>query len=391
VSTSRRTFLEWTLGAAGSAWALGLAASCGGGQTRSDELASQHGGQAIAEKKEAEARKARILILGGTGFLGPQLVEIARARGHRITLFNRGKSNPHLFPEIEKLRGDRDGDLEALRGREWDAVIDTSGYVPRIVRASAELLAPAVEHYVFISSISVYANFARKDIDEQHPVGTLDDKDRDSEDVRAHYGQLKALCEQAAEASMPGRVANIRPGLIVGPGDGTDRFTYWPVRVARGGEVLAPGSGDDGTQFIDVRDLAAWTIEVVEMRHRGVYNAVGPDLPISMKAFLSECKRVTGSDATFTWVPADFLEAQKVAPWMQMPMWIPAKGEDIGFASVSNRKAVERGLKFRPVEDTVRATLEWFRSLPEERQTRMRAGLPAEREAEVLSAWRDRT
>jgi 2'-hydroxyisoflavone reductase len=391
MNTSRRTFLEWTLGAAGSAWALGLAASCGGSQTRSDEPADQSCGQAKADRLEAEASQLRILILGGTGFLGPQLVEVARAHGHTITLFNRGKSNPHLFPDIEKLRGDRDGDLEALRGREWNAVIDTSGYVPRIVRASAELLAPAVEQYVFISSISVYANFAKKGIDEQHPVGTLDDKDKDSEDVAAHYGQLKALCEQAAEATMPGRVANIRPGLIVGPGDGSDRFTYWPVRVARGGEVLAPGSGDDDTQYIDVRDLAAWTIAVIEKGYKGVYNAVGPDQPISMKSFLGECQRITGSDAVFTWVPADFLEAQKVAPWMQMPMWVPAKGEDIGFGSLSNRKAVVRGLKFRPLEDTVRATLEWFRSLPEERQAKMRAGLPAEREAEVLAAWRGRT
>jgi 2'-hydroxyisoflavone reductase len=390
MNTSRRTFLEWTLGAAGAAWAA-CVASCGGSQTRIDERDRQHRGQARAEKKQTEARRSRILILGGTGFLGPHLVEIARSRGHTITLFNRGKSNPHLFPELEKLRGDRDGDLEALRDREWDAVIDTSGYVPRIVRASAELLAPAVEHYVFISSISVYANFARKGIDEQHPVGTLEDKDRDSEDVPAHYGKLKALCEQAAAASMPGRVTSIRPGLIVGPGDGTDRFTYWPVRVARGGEVLAPGSGDDDTQYIDVRDLAAWTIAVVEKRHMGVYNAVGPDQPISMKEFLSECKRVTGTGASFTWVPADFLEAEKVAPWTQMPMWAPAKGEDIGFGSLSNRKAVNRGLKFRPLEDTVRATLDWFRSLPEERQAKVRAGLSAEREAEVLAAWRGRT
>lgn len=399
MSTSRRTFLEWTLGAAGSAAALGLVASCGGqNNQRAAGLPDVSSGPGNGENTPEEADMPepeasgplRILILGGTGFLGPHLVENARARGHTITLFNRGKSNPHLFPDVEKLRGDRDGDLDTLRNRQWDVVIDTSGYVPRIVRASAELLAPAVKQYVFISSISVYANFAKKGVDEQHPVATLDEKDKNSEDIRTHYGPLKALCEQAAEAAMPGRVANIRPGLIVGPRDSTDRFTYWPVRVARGGEVLAPGSGDDDTQYIDVRDLAAWTILVVEKGHMGVYNAVGPDQPIAMKAFLNECKKVTASDATITWVPADFLKEHNVAPWMQMPMWVPAEGEDIGFGSVSNRRAVERGLEFRPAEDTIRATLEWFRAQPDDRQGKMRAGLPAEREAEVLAAWHAR-
>jgi 2'-hydroxyisoflavone reductase len=330
----------------------------------------------------------RILILGGTGFLGPQLVEAAQARGHTVTLFNRGRTRPHLFPNLEKLRGDRQtGDLEALKGRTWDAVIDTSGYVPRVVRASAELLAPHVGHYVFISTISVYKELPRPGMDESAPLATVEDPN--SEDIRQHYGALKALCEQAAESIFPGRTTNIRPGLIVGPDDPTQRFSYWPVRVARGGEVLAPGSGEDLVQFIDARDLALWTVLTVENRHLGTYNATGPATPLSMKALLQACKEASGSDATFTWASADFLEKQGVKPWSDMPVWIPASGEMAGMSAVSNERAVSRGLTFRPVGQTAKDTLTWFQGLPAERQAELekRAGLPAEREREVLAAW----
>lgn len=323
----------------------------------------------------------KILILGGTGFLGPALVDAARARGHVLTLFNRGKTRPNLFPDIEKLQGDRDGNLKALEGRKWDAVIDTSGYVPRVVKASADLLAPSVDHYVFISTISVYPDNAKPGTDETSPVQTM--ADEKSEEVPKYYGALKALCEKAAEQSMPGRVTNIRPGLIVGPYDPTDRFTYWPVRVARGGEVLAPGNGKDPVQFIDVRDLAAWTIGCIERRHLGIYNATGPARRMTVAELLDACKQASGSDATFTWVDSKFLEEQKVSPWSDLPVW--TGGED--FATISNAKAIAVGLTFRPAVDTAKATLEWFKTLPPERQAKLRSGLTPEREAELLTMW----
>ncbi len=386
---SRRRFLQWTAGAAGSMAAL---SACGSARPKGGPSGPGQGGKDPDEDRSGAGgggdQKPTLLILGGTGFLGPHLVEAGLARGFRITLFNRGKTNPHLFPELEKLRGDRDGNLKALEGREFDAVIDTSGYVPRIVRASAELLADAVKHYVFISTISVYANFAKKGITEDHEVGTMEDEK--SEEVRKYYGQLKALCEKAAESAMPGRVTNIRPGLIVGPRDPTDRFTYWPVRVKRGGEVLAPGDGKTATQYIDVRDLAEWTIRMAWERQPGVYNATGPGEKLTIGAFLDTCKQATGSDATFTWADARFLEEQKVAPWMQMPMWVPPEGDYLGFGTVDCSRAAGRGLTYRDPIDTIRATLEWFGGLPEERRNKLRAGLPAEMEKAVLAAWHRR-
>ncbi|WNG33038.1 SDR family oxidoreductase [Archangium violaceum] len=363
--------------ALGSLWAVGCSAT------------RERGGAAGTSTPRGGSK--RILILGGTGFLGPQLVEAARARGHTVTLFNRGKTRPHLFPDVEKLHGDRDpknGEgLKALEGRSWDAVIDTSGYVPRIVRASAELLAPNVGHYVFISTISVYKELPRPGMDEDAPLATVDDPT--NENVRDNYGALKALCEKAAEAVFPGRTTNIRPGLIVGPDDPTQRFSYWPVRVARGGEVLAPGDGSDPVQFIDVRDLAEWTLLTVENRDVGIFNATGPDKPLSMKGLLEACKQASQSDATFTWADAAFLETQNVAAWTDMPVWVTPGGELAGMSAVSNARAMARGLKFRPTVDTARDTLAWFNGLPPERQAELqkRAGLTPEREREVLAAW----
>ncbi|HZI10387.1 MAG TPA: SDR family oxidoreductase [Myxococcus sp.] len=375
---SRRGLLKGAA-AFGSLWAVGCAST----------QEKKAGGEPA--RAAAQGGSKRILILGGTGFLGPRLVEAARARGHTVTLFNRGRTRPHLFPDVEKLHGDRDPNngegLKALEGRSWDAVVDTSGYVPRIVRASAELLAPNVGHYVFISTVSVYKELPRPGLDEDTPVATVEDPT--NENVREHYGALKALCEKAAEAAFPGRSTHIRPGLIVGPDDPTQRFTYWPVRVARGGEVLAPGNGSDGAQFIDVRDLAEWTIRTLENRDVGTFNAAGPARPLTMREVLEACKQASGSNATFTWADAAFLEKHKVRPWMDMPVWVPAEGEMAGMSAVSNARAVARGLKFRPVVDTARDTLTWFNGLPAERQTelRKRAGLPPEREREVLAAW----
>jgi 2'-hydroxyisoflavone reductase len=341
---------------------------------------------AAPPKSPEEPLKKSILLLGGTGFLGPQLVEVAQARGHTLTLFNRGKTRPTLFPNVEKLRGDRDGDLKALEGRKWDVVIDTSGYVPRVVKASAELLAPSVKAYVFISSISVFGDTSKPGMDETAPVATL--TDAASEDVRKDYGALKALCEKAAEAAMPGRVLNIRPGLIVGPGDPTDRFTYWPVRVQKGGELLAPGSGRDPVQFIDARDLAAWIILAIEQGDVGVFNATGPDKELTMAALLDACKAASGSAASFIWVPTEFLAQQKVEPWSDMPVWVPAAGEDLGMAQISCAKAIGRGLRFRPAEETARDTLAWWATLPDERRAKLRAGLAQDRELAVLGEWK---
>jgi 2'-hydroxyisoflavone reductase len=329
----------------------------------------------------------KLLLLGGTIFLGRHLVEAALARGHEVTLFNRGRHNADLFPEVEKLRGDRDGNLAALQGRRWDAVIDTCGYVPRVVRASAELLAKAVEHYTFISSLSVYSDFSAPGMDESGPTGRLEEET--TEEVTGEtYGPLKALCEQAAEAAMPGRALNIRPGLIVGPHDPSDRFTYWPRRVARGGEVLAPGDPGSLTQFIDVRDLAEWNIRMMEAGKTGVYNATGPDYPLTMGRLLEECRNVGGSGARITWADEQFLLDSQVAPWTELPLWVPAS-EGAGFNAVNCGKAIADELTFRPLADTIRDTLAWDAARPADMP--LRAGLTPEREAEVLQAWRHRT
>lgn len=332
-----------------------------------------------------------ILILGGTIFVGRHLVDVALARGHTVTLFNRGQHNPDLFGDddsgdddsvVEKLRGDRDGDLDALRGRRWDAVIDTCGYVPRIVRMSAELLAEQVNQYVFISSISAYADFSQPGIDEHSPVGRIDDPT--TEEITGEtYGPLKVLCEEAAEAAMPGRVLTIRPGLIVGPHDPTDRFTYWPVRVARGGEILAPGDPDQQVQVIDVRDLAAWTIHMVEGQQMGVFNATGPDYPLTIQRLLQECQQVTANEATLTWVSEEFLVTEAVGAFVELPLWVPAA--QAGIEQVNCQKAINAGLTFRPVAQTIQDTLAWHHSRPAEYT--LRAGLSPEREQELLEKW----
>ena len=326
-----------------------------------------------------------ILILGGTIFLGRHLVDAALARGHEVTLFNRGQHNPDLFPNVEKLRGDRDGNLDALRDRWWDAVVDTCGYVPRIVRASAELLAGAVSHYTFVSSLSVYAATRQPGTYESATVGRL--QDETVEEITGEtYGPLKALCEQAAERVMPGRVLNVRPGLIVGPFDPTDRFTYWPARVARGGDVLAPGRPDRQIQLIDVRDLAEWIVRAVENNLTGVYNADGPDYALSMGTLLDASKAVSGSNAHFVWVEDQFLIDSGVQPWSEVPLWIPESDPDAaGFFAFDCRKAISAGSTFRPLADTIRDTLAWDATRPSDRE--WRAGLKLEREAELLKVW----
>ncbi len=326
----------------------------------------------------------RLLILGGTHFLGRHLTAEALARGHSVSLFHRGKTGADLFPEAEHLIGDRDGNLEALSGREWDAVIDTCGFVPRIARASAEKLAGAVGHYTFISTISVYPGFPETPhIDESSPVGKLDDPTIE-EVTNESYGPLKALCEQAVQAIFPEHTLGVRPGLIVGPYDPTDRFTYWPQRVARGGEVLAPGRADFPVQFIDARDLAAWTLTMTEQGQTGTFNATGPDRTLTMGEVLDESKRASGSDAAFTWVPDAFLTQAGAESWVEVPLWAP-EAEAPGLSNVNCARAYAAGLTFRPLAETVRDTLTWAATRPQDYQ--MRAGLAPEKEAEILAAW----
>lgn len=326
----------------------------------------------------------KILIIGGTQFLGRHLTDIALKSGHEVTLFNRGNTNPGLFPQAEHIKGDRDGGLAALDGRTWDAAIDTCGYVPRLVKASAEKLADAVEHYTFISTISVYSDSSLRNMDESGPLAALVDETTETVDGET-YGGLKVLCEKAAESAMPGRVLHVRSGLIVGPYDPTDRFTYWPVRVALGGEVLAPGKPDMNIQFIDARDQAEWILRMAEARKTGIYNVTGPDQTLTMGALLDACKQVTGSDASFTWVNDDFLVEREVAPFSELPLWIPDAYNGLQTLNVS--KALNDGLTFRPLETIIQDTLAWNTTRPGDRP-KPRAGMMRDREAELLAAWK---
>ncbi|MGH1345380.1 MAG: NAD-dependent epimerase/dehydratase family protein [Nannocystales bacterium] len=327
----------------------------------------------------------RVLILGGTGFLGPALVEQCQAMNAEVTLFNRGKTRPHLFPELEKLRGDRNGDLSALEGRSFDWVLDTSGQIPRQVEASAGLLSQQAERYVFVSSISAYANLSVPGVEEGG--ATIPMPEPYSEAMPQHYGALKAGCERAAEAAMPGRATVVRPGLIVGPGDPTDRFTYWPTRVARGGDVVAPNSPDDPAQFIDVRDLAAFILHTQATEQSGTFNVTGPTEATTMGGLLDACKTVTNSDAAFHWVPTPSLTKHGVAPWMELTVWVPPDDAEFGGMSrVSISKAVAAGLKTRAMQETIADTLAWWETLPEARRSRPRAGLASQKEQAVLAA-----
>jgi 2'-hydroxyisoflavone reductase len=326
----------------------------------------------------------RILILGGTVFLGYHLVASAMSKGHEVTIFTRGISNSDVYPEVDHLVGNRDGDLDALRGKQWDAVIDTSGYVPRVVEDSVELLRDAVDHYTFISSISVYDDFSSPDIDETAAVAQL--KDPLSENIAEFYGALKASCEKVVENAMPGKSLIIRPGLIVGPRDTSDRFTYWPVRIKRGGEVLAPGNPDTFVQFIDVRDLADWIIRMVEHKQTGVYQATGPNKSVTFGTFLETCRQATGSDAQLTWVDESYLVEQEVGAWLELPLWIPATPDYekmAYFQQVNIEKATRAGLSFRPLEETIQDTIVWDES--RDPGLARKAGLNPDKEKELLS------
>lgn len=325
-----------------------------------------------------------LLILGGAQFVGRHLTQTALAQGHTVTLFNRGKTNPHLFPDVERLIGDRvAGDLAALHGRTWDAVIDTCGYVPRVVRQAAGLLADQVDHYTFISSLSVYRDATTPHQDETAPLATL--ADETTEEINGEtYGGLKALCERAAADTLPGRSLIIRPGLIVGPHDPTDRFTYWPARLGRGGPFLAPGDPAAPVQFIDVRDLVEWTLHLVEHSITGVFNATGPADRLTFGDFLTSCQKVTGGDATPVWVDEAFLLEQNVAPYTELPLWVPAAYA--GFNTCRFQRALHAGLTHRPLTVTIQDTLAWQTARPADHT--WRAGLTTARESELLGHWR---
>jgi 2'-hydroxyisoflavone reductase len=406
-------------------------------------------------RARAEARLAprpaaplRILILGGTSFVGPACTDAGLARGHSITLFNRGlheakrkeAGRPSVVPDgVEVLYGNRDPNLTAydpseapkesapkskspatseskkeepapsepkpeppaksstpppkglsqLEGRKWDAVIDTSGFFPRMVKASAELLAPNVRQYVFISSISVYKDNDKPNMDESDTLATLEDPNTEDFGPQfKNYGGGKTACEQAAEAAMPGRVANVRPGFIVGPRDTTRRFIYWPLRVEQGGEMAVPGKPDDPIQIIDVRDLGDWIIHLIETNTNGAFNATSP--PMSMRAMLEGCRKGAKADTTFTWIDPKFIEEEQHIPIEEtFPLWIPPSGENAGFHMRSVAKAVKAGLKFRPVEDTAAATLAWYHGLPADIQSKVAALMPPEKERALLKAWHE--
>ena len=318
----------------------------------------------------------RLLVLGGTKFLGRHAVAAALAAGHEVTLFTRGQTNSELFPEAEHLHGDRDGSLGALEGPSWDGVLDTSGFVPRVVRQSAELLRDSVQRYVFVSSISVYDDFSAP-IDESSVVAQLEDPS--SEEVLEHYGALKAACEQVVEEVYGERSARVRAGLIVGPYDATDRFTYWPRRIAMGGDVLCPGDPEAPVQFVDVRDLGAWLVKLALEGPGGVLNATGPAEPLSFVELLERARTTIGSDANLVWTDEQRILDADVQPWTELPLWLP--GSDYaGMARADISRALAAGLTFRPLEETVADTLAWDRSVPGDRPT-----LRPEKEQEILA------
>lgn len=340
-----------------------------------------------------------ILILGGTGLTGPFQVKYALSRGHTVTVFNRGRKNDKLPPGVTELVGDRNQhQLDALKRKDWDVVIDNPTTLPFWVRDAGEVLKDHTKQYVFISTISVYKTAGLKTIDESSPQLEYTDGDpmtvtmqQVMKNIETMYGAMKTASEREAKKWFGDRTTIIRPTLIAGPGDDSFRFTYWPYRIAKGGEVLAPGDGKDNVQVIDARDLAEWTIRVVENGTTGTFNAAGPKSPMTMAQQLDAIKAALpgGKNSQLTWVPTEFLTAQKVTPWGDMPTWIPRTDPDYAGANADNRRAVAAGLTFRPVATTAVDALEWFNALPEQTRTQMvkGAGIDADREKAVLAAW----
>jgi nucleoside-diphosphate-sugar epimerase len=381
--TTRRKFLGRSAMVTGGA-ALGL----GGVSLNASE---QRTALKVAPQSLTPASESlRLLVLGGTRFLGPHTVQYAVDRGHTVTLFNRGRTNPHLFPDLEKLVGDRNDDLSALEGREWDAVIDIPATNPEWVRLSANLLKDAARNYLHISTLSVYSDNSVIGTDEESPVFRPEDVEV-AEGERLPYGLAKALAEKEARSAFgEDRAIIVRPGLIVGPGDNTDRFTYWPARIDRGGEVLAPSDGSEYAQIIDARDLGQFIVHLVETQTVGTFNAVGPESRMTMAEMLYGIRAVTTGPVEFTWVDWSFLEEQGLRPWADLPVWVPAAPEMVGFSQFSNARGLAAGLTFRPLADTARDTIAWHKSRPAQERENMRAGLSPNRERELLEMWHAR-
>jgi len=350
----------------------------------------------VAEKP---VKPLRILILGGTGFTGPFQVRYALSRGHMVTVFNRGKTHPGELPQgVEQLIGDRNGQLDALKNRQWDAAIDNPTTLPVWVRDAAQILKGNVERYIFISTISVYAG-TNKGVDESAPLQKYERPNAFKETLEAMrasgyktYGPLKGLSEKEAEKWFPKKTLIIRPGLIVGPGDETDRFTYWPVRIERGGEVLAPGRPERPIQFIDARDLADWCVRLSEEQRTGYFNAVGPQSLLTTRQFLEACRSAVGCNARFSWVSDEELTAAGAEAWMDLPLWIPENDEDSGGLFLGdNQKAIAAGLTYRPILDTIKETLEWDvrEGGPPDSPIRV-TPISRKREASILAGWRHR-
>lgn len=389
MSTDRRSFLQWAGAAAG---AIGL-----GSLPRLGHAAAPDARRALGRPVERAPEPLSILVIGGTGFTGPEQVEHALARGHRVTVINRNRTRPDFFKgntQVEQLVGDLNADMSALKDRTFDAVLDIPTTAPYWVRNVAQYMKGRTKHYTFISTLSVYADNKTPGADESDPTlplpAELDPYTPDPAARGRYYGQLKAFSEKLVRETYPNSLI-IRPGLIVGPLDPSDRFTYWPVRIDKGGDVMAPGSPTDHVQFIDARDLAEWTIRMIEARETGTYNATGPDKPLTMAEMLYGIKAVTTAGAQFTWVPADFLAEQQVRGWRHMPVWIAPGPDTAGFSARSNAKAVAKGLTFRPLAVTAKDTLDWAKTRTPEQQKRLAdgaaAGISMTREAEVLAAW----
>jgi 2'-hydroxyisoflavone reductase len=335
-------------------------------------------------------KKLKVLFMGGTGFIGPHMVRALVAEGHDVTLFNRGKTNPHLFPDLKKIKGDRaSADIEQVSEQQWDLIVDSSCYIPRAVDMLMTAVdTSAVQQYIFISTISVYADFSQPGLHEDSELASMAEEP-DSEEVGKWYGALKVRCEEQAEKAMPGRVTMIRCGLIIGPGDSTDRFTYWPERVANDQEMLAPGSGNDYMQTIDVRDLADWVVHCINNKLVGPFNSTNPAGLYTMKDVINLCRDNLNPDAQITWVPWEFLEEQEVGPMADLPLWVPPGTPFSGLWEANADLAASKGLKARPLAASIVDTHEWFQTLPAERQNPMKAGMTLERQAEVLATWHE--
>ena len=335
---------------------------------------------------QSERGGLHVLVLGGTGFIGPHLVTHAMARGHRITLFNRGRTNAHLFPDAEKLVGDRNDDISALAGRRWDAVIDNSGYTPHQVSMTVELLKDACDQYLFTSTRAVYTDFTQAVMDEDAPVGPQDIP----ESEWSGYGPNKVLAERAVQEGFGARTLITRPPVIVGPGDRSDRFTYWVDRLDDGGDILVQGDATDPIQFVDVRDLSEFYVPLLENSTTGIFNTEGPGSPLNTAGLVHGIKAITSTPSRFHWVDWDFLLAEGELPQQTLAFWQPPRGRYLNYGLMDNRRAIAKGLKFRPLAVIAKDTLDWHRTRTADRQRALRAGLSRDREAELLQKWRAR-